>query len=62
MNEKQYMLVKVIQKIEVFRGFDAGDVQRLLRVCKFRNFKVGEQIYVFDPAEGTAAGHGRIGR
>ena len=47
MNEKHYMLVKVIQKIEVFRGFDAGDVQRLLRVCKFRNFKVGEQIYVF---------------
>ncbi len=47
MNEKHYMLVKVIQKIEVFRGFDAGDVQGLLRVCKFRNFKVGEQIYVF---------------
>lgn len=47
MNEKQYMLVKVIQKIEIFRNFDVTDVQRLLRVCNFRNFKQDEHIYVF---------------
>ncbi|MDP7632201.1 MAG: cyclic nucleotide-binding domain-containing protein [Candidatus Latescibacteria bacterium] len=45
MNEKQYMLVKVIQKIEVFKHFDGTDVQRLLKVCKFRNFQQGEHIY-----------------
>lgn len=47
MNEKQYMLVKVIQKIEIFRNFDVSDVQRLLRVCNFSNFKQDEHIYVF---------------
>ena len=45
MNEKQYMLVKVIQKIEVFKHFDGTDVQRLLKVCKFRNFQQGAHIY-----------------
>jgi CRP-like cAMP-binding protein len=44
-NEKQYLLVKVIQKIELFGDFDAADVQRLLRICKFRNFTAGEEIY-----------------
>lgn len=46
MNEKQYHLVKVIQKIEVFRGFDANDVQGLLRVCRFRSFSAGDVVYV----------------
>lgn len=45
MNEKQYHLVKVIQKIELFRDFDSGDVQRLLRICHFHVFSVGEHIY-----------------
>ncbi|MDA0338038.1 MAG: cyclic nucleotide-binding domain-containing protein [bacterium] len=45
MNEKQYQLVKVIQKIELFRDFDASDVQRLLRVCKFRSYVEGDHIY-----------------
>ncbi len=45
MNEKQYQLVKVIQKIELFRDFDASDVQRLLRVCKFRSYAQGDHIY-----------------
>jgi CRP-like cAMP-binding protein len=45
LNEKQYHLVKVIQKIEVFRGFEAQDVQQLLRICRFKNFSSGEHIY-----------------
>lgn len=45
MNEKQYHLVKVIQKIELFRNFDAGDVARLLRICKFRNYAESDHIY-----------------
>lgn len=44
-NEKQYHLVKVIQKIEVFRRFGPTDVQRLLKVCHFRNIAAGEHIY-----------------
>ncbi len=45
MNEKQYHLVKVIQKIDLFRAFDASDVQKLLRICKFRNVDMAEHIY-----------------
>ncbi|MEE2658216.1 MAG: cyclic nucleotide-binding domain-containing protein [Candidatus Latescibacterota bacterium] len=45
MNEKQYHLVKVIQKMEVFRDFDATEVQRLLRVCRFKSFSDREKIY-----------------
>ncbi len=45
MNERQYHLVKVIQKIEVFAGFDHADVQRLLRICRFQNFARGEKVY-----------------
>lgn len=50
MNEKQSHLVKVIQKIEVFRRFDPSDVQRLLRICKFRNFTGGDYIYTHGEA------------
>ena len=45
MNEKQYLLVKVLQKIEVFAGFDHADVQRLLKICRFKNFAEGQKIY-----------------
>ena len=44
-NEKIYSLVKVIQKIEVFAGFDNAAVQRLLRICRFKNFAEGQKIY-----------------
>ena len=36
MNQKQFALIKTIQKIEVFKGFDARDVQLLLKICRMR--------------------------
>ena len=45
MNERQFFLVKVIQKIAVFEGFELTDIQRLLRICKMRELKAGEQVY-----------------
>lgn len=45
MNERQYHLVKVIQKIQVFAGFDHSDVQRLLKICRFRGYATGEKVY-----------------
>jgi CRP-like cAMP-binding protein len=44
-NEKQYVLVKLIQKIEIFAGFGPMEVQRLLRICRFKNFAKGEKVY-----------------
>ena len=45
MNERQFYLVKVIQKIAVFEGFELTDIQRLLRICRMREFEAGEQVY-----------------
>ena len=45
MNERQHHLVKVIQKIEIFSGFDHTDVQRLLKICRFKSYASGEDVY-----------------
>ena len=52
MNERQYFLVKVIQKIPIFGGFELEHIQRLLKICQLRNFQAGERIYVTgEPSE-----------
>ncbi|MBD02894.1 MAG: hypothetical protein CME24_00935 [Gemmatimonadetes bacterium] len=38
-------MVKVIQKIEIFSGFDHTDVQRLLKICRFKSYAAGEDVY-----------------
>jgi CRP-like cAMP-binding protein len=45
LNERQYTLFKVIQKIEIFAGFDHTDVQRLLKICRFQNYALGDAVY-----------------
>ncbi len=45
MNGRQHHLVKVIQKIEIFSGFDHTDVQRLLKICRFKSYASGEDVY-----------------
>ena len=51
MNERQYHLVKVIQKIGVFEGFELPDIQRLLRVAGLKSYRAREDIYTIgDPS------------
>lgn len=46
MNERQYHLIRVVQKIAVFSGFELMDLQRLLRVGELRQYGQGDEIYV----------------
>lgn len=46
MNERQYHLIQVVQKIPVFGGFELSDIQRLLRVGELRQYDEGDEIYV----------------
>ena len=45
MNEQQYNLVKVIQKIRIFQGFGWGHIRRLLRIARIQNYPPGKMIY-----------------
>ena len=45
MNERQYQLVKVIQKIRLFGGFDLEDIKCLLQTCNFKAYESGQEIY-----------------
>jgi CRP-like cAMP-binding protein len=44
-NHKQFALIKTIQKIEVFKGFDGRDVQVLLKICRMRSIPAQTTIY-----------------
>ena len=37
--------MQVIQKIEVFKGLTVMEAQRLLKVCQFKTYESGEQVY-----------------
>ena len=45
MNERQYQLVRVIQKIRLFNGFDLEDIKCLLQTCNFKAYESGQEIY-----------------
>ena len=45
MNEQQYYLFKVIQKIRIFEGFELKHVQYLLRIGHIKKFTPGHMIY-----------------
>lgn len=44
-NQKQFALIKTFQKIEVFKGFDARDVQLLLKICRMQAIPAQTKIY-----------------
>ena len=44
MNERQHHLVNVSQKIEIFSGVDHTDVQRLLKICRFKSYASGGDV------------------
>ena len=46
MNERQYHLIRVVQKIPVFGGFELADIQQLLRLGEIRQYRGGDEIYV----------------
>ena len=45
MNETQAQLVKVIQKLRLFQGFELEDMQRLLPICQFTTYETDKKIY-----------------
>jgi CRP/FNR family cyclic AMP-dependent transcriptional regulator len=45
MNERQYQVVRVIQKLELFKGLEAEQVKRLLTICQFQDFEAGDEVY-----------------
>ena len=45
MKETQYQLVKVIQKLRLFKGFELADIQPLLPICKYMKYGTGDKIY-----------------
>ena len=44
-NERQYRVVRVIQKLELFKGLAAEQIQRLLPICRFKDFDTGDEVY-----------------
>lgn len=44
-SQKQFALIKTIQKIEVFKGFDGRDVQLLLKICRMRSIPPQTTVY-----------------
>lgn len=45
MNQREYKLMQIIQKVEVFRGLEVAEFQRLLAICKPVSFDPQTQIY-----------------
>ena len=44
-SHKHFALIKTIQKIDVFKGFDGRDVQLLLKICRMMPFPAQTTIY-----------------
>ncbi|MEE3259574.1 MAG: cyclic nucleotide-binding domain-containing protein [Candidatus Latescibacterota bacterium] len=44
MNDSQ-RLAKIVEKIHLFRDLEIKEIESLLRICTYRSFEVGEQIY-----------------
>ena len=52
MDEQQYRVLQTIQKIDIFRGLELEEVQRILRVSSMDTREPGQQIYAFgDPSD-----------
>ena len=45
MNSQQYQMMRVIQKIRAFKGFEIEEVLQLLRICRTGMYRPGDVIY-----------------
>ena len=45
MNQQQYRMAQIVEKIRVFHGLEIQEVQRLLQVCHPKSYKQDEQVY-----------------
>ncbi len=53
MDQEQYRLMQVIEKVGVFRGFEVTEVQRLLRIWCLQTYEPNQLIYIAgEPSEG----------
>jgi len=45
MNQAQYRLMQILQKVEVFSGLTVEEAEKLLMLCRPKTFETNEQIY-----------------
>ena len=45
MNQREYKLMQIIEKVEAFHGLEVAEFQRLLAICKPKSYGVDEQVY-----------------
>ncbi len=45
MNQQQYRMAQIIEKVRLFKGLEVQEVQRLLQVCHPKSYKQDEQVY-----------------
>lgn len=45
MDERQYQLVRVIQKLRLFKGLEAEAIKDLLQICRLKNYATAQKIY-----------------
>ena len=50
MNQQQYKMMKVLQKVTIFKGCDVSEAEHLLRRCFLQTYEVGQEIYRADEA------------
>ena len=50
MNQQQYKMMKVLQKVTIFKGFDVSEAEHLLQRCFLQTYEVGQEIYRADEA------------
>ena len=45
MNEKPYQLIKVIEKLRLFKDCEPEDIEHLLRICSPKTYEADQMIY-----------------
>ena len=45
MNKQQHLVMKILQKIQVFQGLSVEEAGRLFQICKSTSFEPGTQVY-----------------
>ena len=45
MNQRQFHLIKLMKRINLFRGFELKDIQQLFKICSFQTYQPDQVIY-----------------
>lgn len=45
MNRQQHQMMRIVQKIETFKGLEISEVEPLIKMCRFQSWDPGQVIY-----------------